>query len=84
MKPYDVTPHLNCLVEMVQMRGHNIRFYTKLIKSIPNYHQIPLLIYSSGYYRTVLRIQFAELKVKMGDDYIYFEKFLFVHLYFMF
>ena len=26
MKPYVVTPHLSRLVEMVQMRGHNIRF----------------------------------------------------------
>ena len=26
MKTYDVTPHLNCLNETVQMRGHNIWF----------------------------------------------------------
>ena len=26
MKPYDVTPHLNRLVETVQLRGHNIWF----------------------------------------------------------
>ena len=26
LKPYVVTPHLNCLDEMVQMRGHNICF----------------------------------------------------------
>ena len=26
MKPYVVTPHLNCLVKTVQMRGHNICF----------------------------------------------------------
>ena len=31
-KPYDVTPHLNRLVETVQMRGCNICFYAKLTK----------------------------------------------------
>ena len=39
-KPYVVTPQLNRLVEMVQMRGHNIGFYAELTKIIPNYHQI--------------------------------------------
>ena len=43
-KPYVVTPHLNCLVNTVQMRGHSICFYTELIKIIPNYHQILPLI----------------------------------------
>ena len=42
-KPYVVTPHLNRLAETVQMRGHNICFYAKLTKIIPNYHQIPPL-----------------------------------------
>ena len=43
-KPYVVTPHLNrCLVETVQMRGHNICFYAELTKHIPNYHQIHVL-----------------------------------------
>ena len=42
-KPYVVTPHLNRLVETVQMRGHNICFYAELTKVIPNYHQILLL-----------------------------------------
>ena len=35
-KPYAVTPHLNRLVEAVQMRGHNIWFYAELTKLIPN------------------------------------------------
>ena len=35
-----MTPHLNCLIETVQMRGHNICFYVELTKIIPNYHQI--------------------------------------------
>ena len=48
-KPYGVTSHLNHLVEMVQMRGHNICFYAKLTKIIPNYYQIFLLIYSCGF-----------------------------------
>ena len=42
-KPYDVTPQLNRLDETVQMSGHNICFYAKLIKIIPTYHQILLL-----------------------------------------
>ena len=46
-KPYVVTPHLNRLVETVQMRGHNISFYSELTKIIRNYHQILPLIYSS-------------------------------------
>ena len=44
LKPYDVTPHLNRLIETVQMRGHNICFYAELTKIIPNYHQILPLI----------------------------------------
>ena len=49
LKPYVVTPHLNHymtphlngLIETVQMRGHNIWFHAELIKMIPGYHQIP-------------------------------------------
>ena len=33
LKPYVVTPHLNRLVETVQMRGHNM-FYAELRKKI--------------------------------------------------
>ena len=29
VKPYVLTPHLNCLIEMVQMRGYNICFYAE-------------------------------------------------------
>ena len=32
---YIVTPHLNCLEEMVQMRGHNIWFQCEIRKIIP-------------------------------------------------
>ena len=39
-KSYVVTPHLNSLVETVQMRSHNIRFYAELTKIIPYYQQI--------------------------------------------
>ena len=39
-KPYIVTPHLNHLVEMVQMKGYNIWYYAELTEIIPNYHQI--------------------------------------------
>ena len=38
IETFVVTPHLNRLVKMVQVRGHNICFYAELIKSIPNYH----------------------------------------------
>ena len=34
-KPYVVTPHLNCLIEMVQRMGHNICFCAELSKIIP-------------------------------------------------
>ena len=44
LKTYVVTPHLNRLDEMVQMRGHNICFNAELIKIIPNFHQIHPLI----------------------------------------
>ena len=43
-KPYVVTPHLNRLVETVQMRGHNIGFQADLTKIVSNYHQILPLI----------------------------------------
>ena len=43
-EPYVVTPHLNRLVEMVQMWTHNICFYVELTKIIPNFHQILPLI----------------------------------------
>ena len=33
-----MTPHLNSLVETVQMRGDYICFYAELTKIIPNYH----------------------------------------------
>ena len=39
-KPYVVTPHLNCPIETVQMRCHNLGFYAELTEIIPNYHQI--------------------------------------------
>ena len=40
IETYVVTPHLNRLVETVQMRGHNIYFGAELTKIIPNYNQI--------------------------------------------
>ena len=43
-KLYVVTSHLNCLVETVQMRGHNICFFVELTEIIPNCHQIFPLI----------------------------------------
>ena len=45
LKLYVVTPHLNRLDEMVQMRGRNIiYFYAEITKNIPSYHQILPLI----------------------------------------
>ena len=44
LKPYVVTPHLNHLDKMVQMRDHNICYYANITKIIPNYHQILPLI----------------------------------------
>ena len=43
-KPYVVTPHLNRLIETVQMKCHNICLYAELTKIIPNYHKILPLI----------------------------------------
>ena len=44
IETYNVIAHLNRLDEshheMVQRRGHNIRFYAELTKIIPNCHQI--------------------------------------------
>ena len=48
-----MTPHLNRLVETVQMKGHNICFYAELTIIIPNYHQILPLIWSSEVLITV-------------------------------
>ena len=45
-----MTPHLNRLVEIVQMWDHNICFYAELTKNIPSYHQILPLIWSSVRY----------------------------------
>ena len=39
-KPYVVTPHLNRLVQTVQMRGHNICSDSALTIVIPNYRRI--------------------------------------------
>ena len=36
LKPYVVTPHLNHLVETVQMKGQNVCVYAELIKIVPN------------------------------------------------
>ena len=42
LKSYVVTPHLNCLDETVQMRGHNLRFYAELTKNY-SYLLLPLI-----------------------------------------
>ena len=57
-KPYIVTPHLNCLIQTVQMRGHNICVQPELTK-IHNYHQILPLIWSSAF---VIHFIFPEEK----------------------
>ena len=44
LKPYNVSPHQNCLNETIQIRGHNICFYAELTNINPNYHQILPLI----------------------------------------
>ena len=37
VKPYVVTPHLNCLVETVQMRGHNLWLTRRFIFGLTTY-----------------------------------------------
>ena len=54
LKPYVATPHLNRLIETVQMRGNNIFFYAEFIKIIPNCHQLLPLIYSFEVYGSSL------------------------------
>ena len=49
LKPYVVTPHLNRLMETVQMRSHNMYFYAELTKIIFNYDQICPLNKSSSH-----------------------------------
>ena len=44
-----MTPHLNRLVETVQMRGHNICLYSELTKIIPTYPQIFSFSWISGF-----------------------------------
>ena len=44
IKIYVITPHLNCLAKMVQMRDHNIMVSMRNKK---NYHQILPFILSS-------------------------------------
>ena len=39
-KPYVVTPHLNRLNKMVQMRGHYVCFYAELSSNISKYSLI--------------------------------------------
>ena len=54
-----MTPHLNCLDETVQMRGHNISFYAELTKIIPNYHKYSLLsraLYNRSGYAPALNL----------------------------
>ena len=50
LKTYIVIPHLNRLIETVQMRRYNMCFTAELTKVIPNYHQILPLIQSSARY----------------------------------
>ena len=66
-----MAPHLNRLIETVQMRGHNICFDAELTKITPNYHQI-LLIYSSEsikcdyntYWKIFYNAYFCEVVIK--------------------
>ena len=46
LEPYVVTPHLNCLVQTVQVRGNNICYYTEnyseLSPGTPSYLELCL------------------------------------------
>ena len=43
LKLYVVAPHLNRLIETVQMRGHDIWFQQEIRQIIPELHQIHIL-----------------------------------------
>ena len=60
MKPYVVTPHLNCLNETAQMKAHNICFCAELTKIISHYQFITKYFLLS---RALLR---ASDKVELG------------------
>ena len=70
-----MTPHLNRLVETVQMRGHNICFYTEVTKIISNYHQIlPYLelchhrIFTAPDKKEYLRITLRQFSTFLQED----------------
>ena len=71
-----MTPHLNRLVETVQMTGHNIGFYEELTRIIPNskifpnYHQILPLIWSSGDYAN--KIQATKRFARLSSEKYHF------------
>ena len=48
-KSYVVTPHLDSLVETVQMRGLNICIYAELTKIIPNYSRTSIVRNASDF-----------------------------------
>ena len=48
MQTHIVTPHLNRLTEMVQMRGHKVCLNGKIRKIISKLSLLPLLIWSTG------------------------------------
>ena len=66
LKTYVVTPHLNRLNKMVQMRGHNIWFHLEKRKNILLYHQILSLIFSSEGCIT-LEERILVLQISRGD-----------------
>ena len=62
-----MTAHLKHLVEMVEIRGHNIGFCAELTKVIPNYNQIFPLIQNS-----VNRIKFSKSHfIMLHDQYTF-------------
>ena len=68
-KPYVETPHLNRLIETVQIKGQKIWSYVELTKIIPKYHQILPLIYTYRALKDTLRYQcssYCELPVCCG------------------
>ena len=72
-KPYVVTPHLNCPIEMVQIRGHNICFYAELTKIIcnvpPNTRSYPELWISFTVIKSCLRIWSILSPLFLAVDY---------------
>ena len=82
MKPYVLTPHLNCFIEMVQMRGHNICFMQnkqKLSHIITKYPLLPRTLVQD-----ILLAYHPNRDIRMKDDKFQLHKIDYLGFYILF